>query len=158
MSEELKSLSARSRAELEQVQRSAQRAQQLYEKARRAGDEDFLQAAALDLQALYSGIENIFETIAREIDGALPSGPDWHRDLLLQMSADMRDRRPRVMRAETLVCVDEYRRFRHVVRNVYTFNIRPQRVRELVEELPECMNLVAADIESFCAFLEMPES
>lgn len=158
MSEELASLGARLRAELERVERSAARAQRLYEKARAAGDEDFLEAAALYLHALYSGVENIFETIGREIDGALPSGPEWHRDLLLQMSAEMRKRRPRVLRAETLECIDEYRRFRHVVRNVYTFNIRPQRVRELIEQMPECMERVTTDILSFCDFLEQPDA
>ena len=46
-------------------------------------------------------------------------GKQWHRDLLIQMSLDISQTRPKIISQETVTNLDEYRRFRHVVRNVY---------------------------------------
>ncbi len=56
-----------------------------------------LDGVALNLHGFYAGVERIFEEIAREIDGSLPAGPEWHRDLLLQMSAEVAGTRPPVI-------------------------------------------------------------
>jgi len=42
----------------------------------------YLDSAALNLHGFYSGLERLFELIARHVDGAIPSGETWHRDLL----------------------------------------------------------------------------
>jgi hypothetical protein len=46
---------------------------------------------------------------------------------------------------------------RNVVRNVYTYNLRPSRVQELVEGLSPCHDILTHDLMRFCAFLERPE-
>jgi hypothetical protein len=51
-------------------------------------------------------------------------------------------------------CLDEYRAFRHSVRNVCAFNFRPLRLEELVTELRPCYESVMQDLEAFCSFLE----
>lgn len=56
-------------------------------------------------------------------------GADWHRDLLLQMSAAIDGVRPPVISQETRFCLDESRGFRHGVRNLYTFNRRLEGTR-----------------------------
>jgi hypothetical protein len=53
-------------------------------------------------------------------------------------------------------CLDDYRGFRHVVRNMYAFNFRPARLKELVDELPACYKLVKQDLDEFIKFLESP--
>src|SRR3990172_6707459 len=45
-----------------------------------------LSAAAAFLHSFYTGIENIFERIAIDLDGANPSGTRWHRDILDRMA------------------------------------------------------------------------
>lgn len=87
-------------------------------------------------------------------DGSTPQGPGWHRDLLLQMSGEISGRRPPVISRATRHCLDEYRSFRHIVRNIYTFNLRPMRVRELVDDLAVCFAALVNDIEAFCEFLQ----
>ena len=75
------------------------------------------------------GIERIFEDIARTMERSIPKDVEWHQDLLLQMSAEISSIRPPVLSMDTRDCLDEYRGFRHVVRNVYTFHLRPARLQ-----------------------------
>jgi hypothetical protein len=147
-------LAARLRVELVELERVVHRAEHLLAKAQTQGDEDYLDGVALNVHGFYAGIERIFEEIAREIDGSLPAGPEWHRDLLLQMSAEVAGTRPPVIDRATRDCLDEYRGFRHVVRNVYTFSLRPSWLRELVADLPVCYGALTRDLTTFCNFLD----
>jgi hypothetical protein len=88
------------------------------------------------------------------MEQAVPEGANWHQDLLLQMSAGLDSTRPPVITPDTRYCLDEYRGFRHIVRNVYTFQLRPQRLRELTVNLRDCYHKVVQDIHTFLDFLE----
>jgi len=105
-------------------------------------------------KARQTGVERILEDIARTMEKSVPSGANWHQALLLQMSASMNSVRPAVISRETRYCLDEYRGFRHVVRNVYTFNLKSSRLQELTEQLRECCQSVQSDLEKFMNFLE----
>jgi hypothetical protein len=147
------------REELMEIARSAQRAQELCEKALRTGDDGYWDGVALNLHGFYTGAERIFEEIAREIDGHRPGGPDWHRDLLVQMSAEIPGIRPPVLSRETRECLDEYRGFRHLVRHIYAFRLKPERLRELAESVGPCLERLRQDLERFADFLRrMAES
>lgn len=139
------------RADLQLV---AERAAALLEKAKRSGDDGYLDGAALNLHGFYTGIESIFEDIARTVDGGLPQGSDWHKQLLLQMAAEIPDVRIPVIKPETRHCLEEYRAFRHVVRNVYTFRFRFSRIEELVSEVRACCEAVFSDLDFFSFFLK----
>jgi hypothetical protein len=41
-----------------------------------------------------------------------------------------------------------------VVRNVYTFSLRPSWLRELVADLPVCYGALTRDLTTFCNFLD----
>lgn len=153
MSERL-ALAGRIRSMLEDVKTAVNRSVTLAEKARRSGDDDFWDAVALNLHGFYSGVEQIFEDIARTIDGGLPSGGEWHTSLLRQMTVEMGKLRPAVIRADTRQCLDEYRGFRHIVRNLYAFNLRPARLYELVNDAPTCLASLTTDLLAFADFLE----
>ncbi len=146
-------LVGRIREELKEISRTAERARFLTEKALASNDDGFWDGVALNLHSFYTGVERILEEIAREVDGALPTGPEWHRDLLLQMSAEIPGKRPAALSRETRLLLDEYQGFRHIVRNLYTFNLRPERLRNLIQHLPESMDLFHKDMEGFLAFL-----
>jgi hypothetical protein len=70
------------------------------------------------------------------------------------MSTEIPGIRPALIDRETRVGLDEYRAFRHVVRNVYAFNLRPNRLQELVQGLPDCYGAVQKDLQGFIQFLE----
>jgi hypothetical protein len=154
MSADRIALSGRLRAELIDLERVAERAVHLLARAKARNDADYLDGVALNLHGFYAGTEHLFEEIARELDRSVPSGPEWPRDLLLQMAAELPNLRPPVITRDTRDCLDEYRGFRHIVRNVYTFNLRPSRLAELVDGLRACYEVLARDITDFAEFLE----
>jgi hypothetical protein len=127
-----------------------ERVELLSDKAIQSGDDGYWDGVALNLHGFYVGVERILEDIARSFDGSVPEGEDWHRALLLQMAGEISDRRPSVLSRATLQCLDEYRGFRHVVRNVYAFNLRPSRLKELVDELQPCYNRVKRQVCGCC--------
>ncbi len=135
------------------IERVAQRAILLSEKARATGDDGYLDGAALNLHGFYAGIESCFEDIARTVDGAMPTGGNWHQELLRQMAAEMKGVRPAVVHRATRDCLDEYRAFRHLVRNIYTFNLKPGRLTDLAAGVEPCLVAVQADLNAFIDFL-----
>jgi len=114
-----KELAERIRGEMSDMERVVQRALQAWPQAQKRSEEQnvYLDSVALNLHSFYSGIERLFELIARYVDRALPAGETWHRDLLQQMARDMTDVRPAVIDNDSALTLDEFRRFRHLVRN-----------------------------------------
>jgi predicted nucleotidyltransferase len=104
---------------------------------------------ALNAQGFYTGAERILIMIAKAIDGLLPQGQDWHRDLLAQMATPFLELRPAIIGDETLLQLQEFRRFRHVVRKAYSGNLIPEKVLELAEFLEACFNNFYQDCCSF---------
>jgi hypothetical protein len=135
------------------LQTIVSRAEVLVDKYRLSLDDGYLDGAALNLHALYSAIEKIFEDIARTVEVSVPSGPDWHRDLLIQMSAEIPGTRPPVISRETRLLLDEFRGFRHVVRNIYTFNLHPDRLVDLTGRASGCLLSVQEDLQKFIHFI-----
>ena len=147
-------LAGRIRQSMLDLERVVARAAILMDKARTSGDDDYLDGVALNVHGFYAGVERIFEDIARTLEQRVPDGPEWHQDLLLQMSAEIVSVRPAVLSQETRHCLEEYRGFRHVVRNVYAFNLRSARLQELTDGLRDCYQAVARDLEDLTGFLE----
>jgi hypothetical protein len=139
---------------LDELERVVDRALMLSKKAIESGDDGYWDGVALNLHGFYSGVERIFEDIARSIDGNIPSGPDWHSALLVQVSSEIPQRRPPIITQEVRYTLDDFRGFRHVVRNIYAFNFRPARLKELVDSLPGCFNALRDALRTFIQFLE----
>lgn len=149
-------LAQRIRDELEDVERSVQRSGRAWQAADHAqSDQDmYLDSAALNLHSFYSGLERLFEFTAHQLDGGPPKGDAWHRELLLQMTMVVIGVRPAVISAETANRLDEFRRFRHVVRNVYAEYLEPERIGRLVDNLAGLWKQLKTELEAFAEFLE----
>lgn len=147
-------LAGRIRGYLDELDKVVDRAILLAGKALKSGDDGYWDGVALNLHSFYSGTERIFEDIARTIDGNIPSGSDWHIGLLVQMAAESAERRPPVISNEVRNALDEYRGFRHVVRNVYAFKFRPSRLKELMDGLSGCFTSLRQELLAFAEFLE----
>jgi hypothetical protein len=76
----------------------------------------------------------------------MPSGRDWHRELLTQMSLDLSQIRPPVISQETVRTVDEFLRFRHVLQNIHTFELDSGRVEHLFRQLRPSFELTRDDL------------
>jgi hypothetical protein len=147
-------LSGRIKTSLQELSGVTNRVIQLSQKAQQTGDDGYWDGVALNLHSFYGGVERIFEDIARTVDESVPAGPGWHADLLLQMISEIVNLRPAVIRTEARNCLDEYRGFRHIVRNVYAFNLRPARIKKLSDGLPDCWKAIREDLLKFTEFLE----
>jgi hypothetical protein len=62
--------------------------------------------------------------------------------------------RPAAISESSYTKLNEYRGFRHVVRNVYTTNFDPVKIKKLVEEAPGLFNKVRSELLAFADFLE----
>ena len=91
-------------------------------------------AIALNLHSFYTGAERIFEVIAKQVDHYQPTGSNWHRQLLDQMLVAIPNLRPAVISENTYLLLDELRRFRHVVRTVYAYQLDSERILELANK------------------------
>jgi len=151
----LRELAERFRGEVEDLDRTVQRALHAWERAESAVvDQDaYLDSVALNLHSFYSGLERLFELVARHVDGTLLAGATWHRDLLHTVSHETTDVRPAVIDADMASNLDEFRRFRHLVRNVYTTNLQPERMAGLLRTLPELWPRLRAALLAFADFL-----
>jgi uncharacterized protein YutE (UPF0331/DUF86 family) len=62
-----------------------------------------------------------------------------------------------VLSLETRDRLDRYRGFRHVVRNVYTFNLDAEQIELLVRQLSPTMERTSQELLAFAGFLEQLE-
>jgi hypothetical protein len=114
----------------------------------------YLDSVALNLQSFYSGLERVFELIARAIDQSVPTGDSWHSDLLKQMARSTPESRPAVISREAASRLDEFRRFRHLVRNVYAADLIPEKMSGMLADLPDLWRDLRAELLAFADLLE----
>ncbi len=112
----------------------------------------FLDSVALSLHGFYSGVESLFLQVAKILDEDIPTGEGWHTQLLMQMQ-DADRLRPALISEGDMAFLDELRRFRHLVRNVYAFNLLPDRVKPLVDLVTSDWPRLRAELKAFEAYL-----
>ena len=125
MNQSLNDLAGRIRSELEDLRRVVERAQHVWQRSK-----------------------------ISVVDNSKPTGAEWHRELLKQMSAEIATARPAVVSEGTQIKLDEYLRFRHLVRNVYTFKLDAGKMSELVENSANLYQQVYRELSTFADFLE----
>ena len=74
------------------------------------------------LHSFYNGLENIFEIIAKNIDGNVPNGNKSHQELLHQMASE-NSKRNEILNEELYLKLREYATFRHFYRHAYSFQL-----------------------------------
>jgi hypothetical protein len=146
-------LSARIEKEQGELAHVVARCLDIWQQSEATGDDRYVDGVALNLHAFYSGLERILELIVAEIDQTKPGGSAWHQELLRQAATDIPDVRPAVISDATRHELDRYRGFRHVVRNVYAFELDKELIAPLIRELPSVFAVVQADLEHFSRWL-----
>lgn len=111
------------------------------------------ESLALKIHNFYTGCERIFQKVAEDINGGVPRSLDWHKRLLRTMALEIENRRPPVIAKTTCKALEEYLAFRHVVRNIYGFEIDAERLKSLIEKLPKAQSMFRKDVGRFIAFL-----
>ena len=100
MTERYAVVAGRIRRELADLEGVVARAERATAAARqRPQDQDlYLDSAVLNLHGFYAGLERVFQHIAATMDRSVPTGHEWHRELLRQMNVALRKYDPRCSR------------------------------------------------------------
>jgi hypothetical protein len=114
----------------------------------------YLDSIVHNLENFYMGIEEIFKMIAMFTEEGIPEGSRWHSLLIQGMGRDIPGVRPPVIKEKTRTLLDEYRKFRHLVRNIYTFNIIPQKIIKLAHGIRKTFYTFRKDIKEFITIIE----
>jgi len=109
-------------------------------------------AAALRLQSLYTGIERCLVQITRVLNGGTPDGAEWHRRLLERMGQST-NQRPAVLSAPCIAELQELLRFRHLVRHLYAYELRAEPVERLRVAAVALWPSVREELERFREWL-----
>ena len=119
---------------------------------------ELVEAAALRLHSFYTAVERCLLLISRVVNGGTPSkGEGWHRRLLERM-ATATEQRPAVFKEATQLGLQEYLRFRHLVRNLYADELRPEPIALLMRQLPPLWHLIQEDLLQFRHWLRSTAS
>ncbi len=108
---------------------------------------------ALSISRFYSGLENIFRRVAREIDGRVPKGEDWQKALLVQMTQAHLSRPP-VISPETAEKLHPILRFRHRFNNSYLFEIKRKKTLRNARQVCTMFDSVSEQLDKFVACVE----
>ena len=108
-----------------------------------------LRAGGSILHDFYTGIEKIFEGIAKEVDRRLPMGEEWHSELLHQMTLDIPGLRPPVISPPMEKKLREYLGFRHLFRRRYGFELDWEKLKSLLVKMSPILFRFNAEITKF---------
>ena len=81
------------------------------------------------LQSFYNGIENVLKQTFFARGKDIPDGDQWHREIIRQALGHG------FISEETLKQLTPYLTFRHLYRNAYVLELRPDRMQILVNEI-----------------------
>jgi len=95
------------------------------------------------LSSFYHGVENILKQALIAIGVSLPTGAAWHRDLLQLACARA------IISAGTRDRLAPYMAFRHFFTHAYGFELDPERLRPLVEDLRAVYSGFKAEVMRF---------
>ena len=111
---------------------------------------------ATDLADIYRGVENIFLRIAREVDGHVPTGSSWHKNLLAQMTEKRPERSP-VISENTSLQLAELLDFRHKVNNIYGKELRYEKTIPHAKSINTLFANVSQDLNAWTDSLKKRE-
>jgi len=114
----------------------------------------FLRGLACVFHDFYCGAENIFKRIAPQLNGGIPSGPEWQTALLHNMLLETPEVRPAVVSMETGQLLKTFLAFRHKFRLIFGFELDREKMRKLDQLYPEAHEKFNEDIKKFIEFLE----
>jgi len=114
----------------------------------------YTRAAGSILHDFYTGVERIFQEIAKKLNGGLPKGDRWHMELLESMAKPM-ETRPPVISRDLKDRLKEYLGFRHLFRSIYGSELKWDKLKHLLVRLCDSIwKEFHKDIGSFDTFLQ----
>lgn len=126
----------------------AARLEELDEAASRLDEDPWASHAAVAVHGWYTALEAALERVARSLDGDVPQGDRWHRDLLSQATVDVPGVRPPVLPRALLPELLELLAFRHFFRHAYGIAFDPEKLRAALERVRRVTPPVESALDS----------
>jgi hypothetical protein len=112
----------------------------------------FYESLALKFHSFYTGCERIFNLISIELNGGVSKSADWHKRMLSRMAVEKEGRKA-VITPQTAERLEDFLGFRHVIRNIYGFELKVDRIDALIEQYPAAWTGFETDIRAFVDWL-----
>ena len=103
---------------------------------------------AMILQSFYNGIEKIMQLIMKDKDLNLPNGIKWHKELF-SIAFENNENRTKIFREELKVPLNDYLQFRHFVRHSYGFQLKWEKMKDILFNMNVIWKNVKEDINIF---------
>jgi hypothetical protein len=142
-------LTADTRAELAKIKRAEAAAGLLYDQVSLRASTTLEKAAAAHLMAsIYTGIERALQALADYYDVPVPGGERWHADLMALFCEPATPPLPVLFSGEVEAGLIALRRFRHVVRHAYAFDLDEGRLLDGLRKTHALASSVRAILEN----------
>lgn len=105
------------------------------------------------LHNIYSAFEELFKQIAKTFENQLDDSGRYHAELLRRMALEIHKIRPAFLSFPSLEVLEELRRFRHLFRHAYDFDLMPERIDGLAERVEGARSNWEEDAARFRRFL-----
>lgn len=102
----------------------------------------------------YTGLEMIFERVARRLDQDVPRGEQSHKELLHQMTIELPGLRPAVISDQAEVELRQVLKFRHFFRHAYAVPYDPAKVLAEVDRVVRLHASLERDLASLKRFID----
>ncbi|MBU7006723.1 hypothetical protein [Phosphitispora fastidiosa] len=147
-------VTARIRKELKNLDMLRKEIVEMLERGGAENDSERKRAFSSLLHDFYTCVERMFQTVAKGLDEYVPDGDNWHKLLLEQMTLSLEERRPAVISEKLGAKLMEYLAFRHLVRNIYGFQLEWAKMDYLAKDLPEVVDWIRDEADSFVKIIE----
>ncbi len=109
------------------------------------------------LYDFYKQLENIFEQIAHNVDKAVPTGEQWHKEFLQQMVESNAIRAP-VLSQKTYLELKKLLGFRHVFLYIYGEELDYEKMLVNATLVNEMFPNLSKELDAFITFLKKQEN
>lgn len=113
-----------------------------------------LESLAYKIHNLYCAFEDLMKIVARCFENQIDDIARYHKELLKRMTLKIDGIRPALFSDETFKLLDELRSFRHFFRHAYSYEIKYEKVKSLLDSVDKLRLRYKQDIECFIKSLE----
>ena len=107
-----------------------------------------------ELHNFYSGMEDLFKEVAKIFENYVEDVQKFHMELLKRMKLSIEGVRPNLISETSFKFLNELRKFRHIFRHAYDYELDAKRVKELSQLLLDNFPLMKGDLSKFEAFIK----